>query len=255
MSEESMHARVALVTGGSRGIGAATSKLLASRGASVAVNYKTNADDAEDVVAAICSAGGKAASVQGDVCDSASVEHLVAQVKEKLGPVDILVHNALIPYAGKSFEEISWEELGSKSNLELQAAFYLTKAVVPGMRERKFGRIVYLSTGLARRPRNGMIALGTAKAALSGFARFVAQEYGPDGITVNVVAPGPVDTTQFVAIMGPFGEQRERIINETPLRRFALPDDVARVIASFVGEDGAYVTGSFMAVNGGYTMD
>jgi 3-oxoacyl-[acyl-carrier protein] reductase len=255
MSESHPRARVALVTGGSRGIGAAISKLLASRGNRVGVNYKSNADDADAVVAAIRSAGGEAVSVPGDVCDPASVRQLVAAVEQKLGPIDILVHNALIPYVGKSFEEISWEELGGKNNLELQAAFHLTKAVTPGMRERQFGRIVYLSTGLVRRPRKGMVALGTSKAGLSAFARFVAQEYGPDGITVNVVAPGPVDGTKYVAIMGPFGEQRERLIKETPLRRFALPEDVARVIAFFVGEDGAYVTGSFMAVNGGYTMD
>lgn len=255
MVEELAQGRVALVTGGSRGIGAATSHLLAARGHQVAVNYRSNSADADAVVESIRAAGGRAASVQGDVCDPDDVARIVAESEEKLGPVDVLVHNALIPYVGKSFEDISWDELGEKNNLELQAAFHLTKAVSPGMRERGFGRIVFVSTALARKPRQKMIALGTAKAGLSGFARFVAQEYGQYGITVNVVAPGPVDTTEIVTIMGPFGEQRERIINETPMRRLALPDDVARVIGFFVGEDGSYVTGTFMTVNGGYTMD
>src|SRR5207302_11009503 len=107
----------------------------------------------------------------------------------------VLVHNALIPFAVTSFADITWEQLGGKVNAELHAAFMLTKSVVPSMISHQYGRLVYLSTGLSRRPREGMTALGTAKAALDQFARFVALELAPHGITANLVAPATVRGT------------------------------------------------------------
>src|SRR3954452_18499330 len=183
--------RVALITGASRGIGAAVARLLASRGMRVVVNYRSSPDKADDVVAPIGSTGGRAMAVQADVRDGDAVLGMVEQARAAMGEVEVLVHSALIPYAIKSFEEISVDELGGKVEQEMRAAFLITKAVVPGMTAGGYGRIVYLDTVLSRRPREGMIALGTSKAALSQFARYVAQELGPRGITVNVVAPGP----------------------------------------------------------------
>jgi 3-oxoacyl-[acyl-carrier protein] reductase len=246
--------RVALITGASRGIGAAVARLLASRGMRVAVNYRSSRDEADDVVTSIRSAGGLAMAVQADVRDESAVLGMVDQVRAAMGEVEVLVHNALIPYAIKSFDEISWDELGGKLEQEMRAAFLITKAVVPGMAEHGYGRIVYLDTVLSRRPREGMIALGTSKAALNQFARYVAQEMGPRGVTVNLVAPGPVDeTTMAAAALDE--EQKRRQAAQTALGRIASPDDVARAVAFYAGEDSGFITGSTAPVNGGLAMD
>jgi len=246
--------RVALITGASRGIGAAVAQLLASRGMRVVVNYRSSGDEADQVVESIRSAGGQAIAVRADVRDGSAVLGMVDEVRAALGEVEVLVHNALIPFAVKSFDEISWDELGGKLEQEMRAAFGVTKAVVPGMTARGYGRIVYLSAGLARRPREGMIALGTSKAALGQFARYVAQEMGPRGITVNVVAPGTVEGTAIVARV--FDQQRkQRKAAQSPLGRIASIDDVARVIAFYAGDDSAFITGTTAPVDGGADLD
>lgn len=246
--------RIALITGASRGIGAAVARLLADRGMRVVVNYRSSRDEADEVVAAIKSAGGQAMAVRADVRDESAVSAMVEQVRGAMGEVEALVHNALIPYAIKSFDEISWDELGGKLEQEMRAAFLVTKAVVPGMTTRGYGRIVYLGTVLSRRPRAGMIALGTAKAALSQFARYVAQEMGPRGITVNVVAPGPVAET--VITTGALDQETQRRqAAMTALGRIATPDDVARAVAFYAGDDSGFITGATAPVNGGLAMD
>ena len=125
---------------------------------------------------------------------------MIEQVQAAWGGIDVLVHNALTPYVIKSFQDMTWEELGGKLDDEMRAAFAVTKAVLPAMTEQGWGRIIYLGTGLSRQPREGMIALGTAKAALAQFARYLAQELGPRGITVNVVEPGPVEDTHMAEL-------------------------------------------------------
>ncbi|MET7395151.1 SDR family oxidoreductase [Dactylosporangium sp. NPDC005572] len=244
--------RVALITGASRGIGAAVARSLASQGMQVVVNYHSSRDKADDVVASIRSAGGRAMAVQADVRDGDAVLGMVEQVRAAMGEVEVLIHNALIPYAVKSFEEISVDELAGKVEQEVRAAFLVTKAVVPGMISRGYGRIVYLGAVLSRRPNAGMIALGTAKAALSSFARFVAQELGPRGITVNVVAPGPVSGLLHAALDQ---EQQQRMAAQTALGRIASPDDVARAVTFYAGDDSGFITGTTAPVNGGLTMD
>jgi 3-oxoacyl-[acyl-carrier protein] reductase len=246
--------RVALVTGASRGIGAAIARLLASRGMQVAVNYRSSHDEADEVVASIGSAGGRAMAVRADVRDGPAVLGMVEQVRAAMGEVEVLVHNALIPYAIKSFDEISWDELGGKLEQEMQAAFVMTKAVVPGMTKNGYGRIIYMGTVLSRRPREGMIALGTSKAALGSFARYVAEELGPRGITVNVVAPGPVAETN-VEQSALDQEQRQRQAEQTALGRIASPEDVARAVAIYASDDSEFITGTTAPVNGGLAMD
>lgn len=250
---DSAATRVALITGASRGIGAATARLLAARGMRVVVNYRSSAAEADDVVGAIRTTGGQAMAVRADVRDHAAVSAMTAEIAAAWGGVDVLIHNALIPYAIKSFAEITWEELGGKIDQEMRAAFEVTRSVLPAMIERRYGRIVYLGTGLSQRPRAGMIALGTAKAALTQFARFIAQEVGVDGITVNVVAPGPVDETSMADVLGQAHKQRQAAA--TVLGRMATPDDVARVVAFYAGDDSAFVTGISAPVNGGLAMD
>ena len=244
--------RVALVTGASSGIGAATARLLADRGMRVVVNYLHSGQAAERVVAGIEAAGGKAMAVQADVRDAGAVDALIERVHGAWGGVDVLVHNALTPYAIKSFQDMTWDELGGKLDDEIRAAFVVTKAVLPTMTERGRGRLIYLGTGLSRQPRAGMIALGTAKAALTQFARYLAQELGPRGITVNVVEPGPVAETKISQVLD--DEQRQRQVAATPLGRLALPHDVAEVVAFFASADNAFMTGTTAAVNGGMSM-
>ncbi|MFE4416188.1 SDR family NAD(P)-dependent oxidoreductase [Streptomyces sp. NPDC056821] len=244
--------RVALITGASRGIGASVARLLASRGMRVAVNYRSSRDEAQDVVASIRSAGGRAMAVQADARDESAVLGMAEQVRAAMGEVEVLVHSALTPYAIKSFDEISWDELGGKLEQEMRAAFLMTKAVVPGMTTRGYGRIVYLGAVLSRRPQDGMIALGTSKAALSSFARYVAQELGPRGITVNVVAPGPVASLLHADLDQ---EQQQRQAAQTVLGRLASPDDVARAVAFYAGDDSGFITGTTAPVNGGLVMN
>ncbi len=174
-------ARVAIITGASRGIGAATALVLAKHGCRVVVNYRASAPEAEEVVAAIAAAGGEAVAIKADVTVPSDVTAMVDEVERRWGGTDVLVHNALIPFAITSFAKLSWEQLGGKLDSELRAAFLVTKAVVPGMISRGYGRLVYLTTGLSRRPRDGMIALGTAKAALDQFVRYVALELARTG--------------------------------------------------------------------------
>jgi 3-oxoacyl-[acyl-carrier protein] reductase len=254
MANVQQDGRVALITGASRGIGAAVARLLASRGMRVVINYRSSQGEADDLVESIKSAGGQAMAAQADVRDEAAVFGMVEQVRAAMGDVEVLVHNALIPYAIKSFDEISWDELGGKLDQEMHAAFIATKAVLPGMTASGYGRIVYMGTELSRQPRAGMIALGTSKAAMGSFARYVAEELGPRGITVNVVAPGPVAGTA-VDKAALDEEQMRRQADETALGRVASPDDVARAVAFYAGDDSAFITGTTAPVNGGMAMD
>jgi 3-oxoacyl-[acyl-carrier protein] reductase len=244
--------RVALVAGGSRGIGAATSRLLASRGMRVVVNYGSSDADAAAVVEAIHAAGGEAMAIRADVCIPDEVDGLMETVNAEWGTVDVLVNTVLIPYAIKPFQDISWAEFGGKLQDEMLAAFTLTRAVTPGMIDKGYGRIVHLATNLARNPREGMIALGASKAALVTFARYVAQELGPHGITVNLVSPGMVDTQIATTVAEPV---RDRIIAATPLGRIAQPEDVARVIGFYADDASGFMTGTYAPVNGGLAMD
>ncbi|MEV4125713.1 SDR family oxidoreductase [Nocardia sp. NPDC049707] len=244
--------RVALVTGSSSGIGAATARLLATRGLRVVVNYLHSAAAADEVVADIEAAGGQAMAVPADVREAAAVDTLIERVRAAWGDVDILVHNALTPYAIKPFQEMTWAELGGKLDDEMRAAFVVTKAVLPAMTDQGWGRLIYLGTGLSRRPRAGMIALGTAKAALTQFARYLAQELGPAGVTVNVVEPGPVAETRMSQVLDE--ELTRRQVAATPLGRLALPADVASAVAFYAGEESSFMTGTTAAVNGGMAM-
>ena len=245
--------RVALVTGASRGIGAATASLLAEHGYRVVVNYRASAPQAEEVVATITAAGGEAVAIKADVTEPNDVTTMVDEINKRWGRTDVLVHNALTPFAITSFADLTWEQLGGKLESELRAAYLVTKAVVPGMISRGYGRLIYLSTGLSRRAREGMINLGTAKAALDQFVRYVAMELAPHGITANLVAPATVEgttvTRQFTA------EQLRELAEKAPMRRLVHPEDVAKTIAFLASEDSGFTIGHYLPVNGGLAMD
>lgn len=246
-------ARVALITGASQGIGAATALVLAEHGFRVIVNYLASASQAEKVVATVAAAGGEAIAIKADVTVPKDVTAMVNEINQRWGGTDVFVHSASTPFAITTFTELSWEQLGSKLDSELRAAFLTTKAVVPGMVSRGYGRLIYLSTGLSRRPRDGMITLGTAKGALDQFVRYVALELAPHGITANLVAPATVEGTR---VTGQFTAERMReFAAATPMRRLVRPDDVARAVAFLASEDSGCTTGHYLPVNGGLAMD
>lgn len=245
--------KVALVAGGGRGIGAATATLVAARGAQVIVNYLQDAAAAERVVAQIHAQGGQALAVQADVRDQQQAERLVQAARNAYGRLDILVNSTAASGVIKPFAQMTWNEFDAGITRELQAAFVLTKAVVPTMEQQRYGRIVYLASGLARAPSlGGAISIGTAKAGLVAFAKYIAKEYGPAGITANVVSPGMVETDLSTRIPV---EQRQRLAAITPLGRIAQPEDIARVIAFFASDDSGFMTGTYAPVNGGLAMD
>jgi 3-oxoacyl-[acyl-carrier protein] reductase len=245
--------RVALITGASRGIGAATARCLATRGFRVVVNYRSSVEQADEVVRSVTAAGGEALAIQADVTEADDVAAMVGETAERWGGVDVMVHNALIPFKVTSFADLTWEQLGGKLDRELHAAYLITKAVVPGMISRAYGRLVYLSTGLSRRPREGMITLGTAKAALDQFVRYIALELAPHGITANLVAPATVDETK---VTGQLTTDQTRQLGATnPMGRLVRPDEVAHTVAFLASEDSGFTTGHYLPVNGGLSMD
>ncbi len=249
----SLQQRVALVTGGGRGIGAATARLLAARGNRVVINYVRNEAAAEGVVAEIREAGGEALALRADVGDPVQVASLVSQVVSAYGRLDILVSNAPASATLKPLQHLSWEEFFHPVEQELRAAFELTRAVAPSMIQQGYGRIVYTASGLAKQPgMPGSSGIGTAKAALVTFAKYVAQELGPHGIIANTIAPGMVETELSGAMPA---EAKQRMAAMTPLRRVAQPEDIAQLIVYLASEENSFVTGIYTPVNGGMMME
>ncbi|TDF93825.1 SDR family NAD(P)-dependent oxidoreductase [Paenibacillus piri] len=244
-------AKVALITGAGRGIGAATAKELAASGIKVAVNYLSGQESAERVVSDILRQGGEAVKVQGDVCEADQVARITDEIVDRWGQIDIMVSNAHIPFAVKPFLDLTWPELSQKLNREIQAAYNLSQAILPIMKQNGYGRIVYVASGVAKNPGIGFMAHGTAKAALVQFAKFIAQEFGEFGITANVISPGAVQTE---ASRAQLEKMSAAIVAATPVRRIAQPEDIAKAIALYASEQSGFITGSYVPVNGGKDM-
>jgi 3-oxoacyl-[acyl-carrier protein] reductase len=243
--------KVAIVTGASRGIGAAAATLLAAHGAKVAVNYHMSRERAEQVLAEIRLRGGEGIAVRADVTDRGQVESLVRETQEQLGPVDILVNNAAISFPVVPFAEYRWEDFERKVVQEMAACFHPCQAVVPGMVRRGHGVIVNVSSSLSRSPGPGYSSHSAAKSALDAFSKSLALELGPAGIRVNVVAPGLTDTdaTAFVP-----KQVREMIAQHTPLRRIGRPEDVAGAVLLCCVDWSRFVSGAYLPVSGGALM-
>ena len=249
--------RVALVTGASRGIGAAIARALGAHGASVAVNYLRSAAAAEAVVRDVEDLGGRAAAFGADVTDPAAVQAMVAAVSERLGPVDVLVTSALSSYsfdplARRTAWDVPWEDYQDQLTGSLGGAYHACRAAVPGMRARGSGRIITIASDLVERPGVAYHDYTTAKAALVGFSRNLAADLAPFGITVNCVAPGLVHPTDSSAAAT--DEQRDELEAATPLRRLAAPDDVAGAVLFYASRWSDMVTGSCLFVDGGLVM-
>src|SRR5271168_4013594 len=245
--------RVAVITGASRGIGAAAAVVLAAKRFRVVVNYRSSTEEADEVVAAVKAAGGEALAIRADVTDPDQVASMFSETERRWGRVDVLVHNALMPYDVVSFADLTWEQLGGKLDRELHAAFLLTKAVVPAMTSRGYGRLLYLTAEPSRHPRNGMINLGVSKAAMNQFVRYIALELAPHGITANLVAPATVQGTSMNQKLTP--EQLRSLGAAAPMGRLVKPDEVAKTLAFLASEDSGFTTGHYFPLDGGLTMD
>jgi 3-oxoacyl-[acyl-carrier protein] reductase len=240
MTGQDLGGHVALVTGGSRGIGAAIAVALADAGAAVAVNYRKRAEDADAVVSAIAARGGRAIAVAADVSQAAAVTRMIEQVASGLGPIDILVNNAGIAIV-RSVDELNEDDFDRTIMVNLKSAFLCTQAVLPAMRARNWGRIVNITTGAA----HGAGAIGphynASKAGMEGLTRGYAARLVKEGITVNSVAPSLIETD----MMG----GRTDLARNIPLGRMGRPAEVAQAVTMVLGND--YMTGQTIVLNGG----
>lgn len=224
--------RVALVTGGSRGIGRAIAISLAEAGAAVVVNYLSKTVEAQAVVGAILGQGGRAISVGADVYQAAAVKGMVAGVERELGPVDILINNAGIAI-NRPVDELTEDDFDRTMAVNLKSVFLCTQAVLPGMRKRRWGRIVNISSGAARGAGGVGPHYNASKAGMEGMTRGYAARLVKDGITVNAVAPSLIQTD----MVGAVASSASRI----PLGRFGKPEECALIVMMMIENE--YMTG------------
>ncbi|MEV8637665.1 3-oxoacyl-ACP reductase family protein [Streptosporangium sp. NPDC051023] len=246
MNNNDLDGKVALVTGGSRGIGAAVAVRLAEDGADVAFTYQRNTDRADEVVERIKGIGRRVLAVQADSADPAAVSAAVDRVAAELGRLDILVNNAGVYLTGPA-EELGLEEFESTIAVNVRAPFLASRAAIGHMTDG--GRIVNIGSNVAGRvPFPGLALYSMSKTALIGLTKGLARELGPRGITVNIVNPGATDTDLNPAD-GPYADT---IRGFTALGRYSEPSEIAAAVAYLSGDDGRYVTGATIDVDGGF---
>src|SRR5262245_12815204 len=244
MTTPEMRDHVALVTGGSRGIGAAIVHALAGAGAAVAINYREQADTANALAKAICDAGGRAIAVQADVSRGDAVARMFERTVKELGPVDILINNAGIALT-RNVDNLTEADFDTTIAVNLKAVFLCMQAALPAMRQKRWGRIVNISSGAAR----GAGAIGphynASKAAVEGLTRGYAARLVKEGITVNAVAPSLIETDMM--------KGAKELMARIPLGRFGTPDEVAQAVMLLIANE--YMTGQTIAMSGGMSFN
>jgi 3-oxoacyl-[acyl-carrier protein] reductase len=249
--------KVVLVTGASRGIGAAISRAFAKEGAFVIVNYLQNEEMAEKVASECIELGGDGWAVQGDVTSEAAVNGMIEQVALEAGKIDVVVNNAF-----KSFQfdpenrklawELKWDDYQAQIDGAVRSTHYMCQAVIPIMKKQSQGSIINMISNLVERPIVPYHEYNTAKTALLGYSRNLAAEVGAFGIRVNCVAPGlvyPTDASRTTK-----EELKEIIIAQTPLKRIATPDDIAGPVMFLASDWSRFMTGQTLYVDGGFVM-
>jgi 3-oxoacyl-[acyl-carrier protein] reductase len=244
MTTATLRGHVALVTGGSRGIGAAIVRMLADKGAAVAINYRERAGEANALVKEITAAGGKAMAIGADVSQGPAVAELVRRATAELGAIDILVNNAGIAIT-RGVDDLTEDDFDRTIAVNLKSVFLCTQAALPAMRAKQWGRIVNISSGAAR----GAGAIGphynASKAGLEGLTRGYAARLVKEGITVNAVAPSLIETDMM--------KGQPNLVSRIPLGRFGTADEVAQAVIMLIGN--AYMTGQTVAMSGGMAFN
>ena len=240
--------RVALVTGSSRGLGAAIARRLARDGLAVAVNGRDGDAQIQEVARSIGADSGTAGAFAADVTDERDVTRLVAAISRSLGAVEVLVLNATGPQPEAPLSEVAWEDHLAQLDFFVKSPVLLGRAVLPGMRARRSGRIIQLDPEVADRPPPGRSAYATAKSAQIGLTRSWARELAPLGITVNTVAPGFIPVERHAHVTG---EVRNSYLASVPAGRMGTPEDIAHAVSFLASPGAGFITGQRIVVDGG----
>jgi 3-oxoacyl-[acyl-carrier protein] reductase len=244
-----LEGKVALVTGGSRGIGKHICGILAELGAKVIVNYANNKVPAEETIKWITSLGGQAVAIKADVTNEEDVHRLMEDIQRTYGgTVDILVNNATGPQPELSIEECDWQDYLDQLEFFVKAPLLLTKAILPGMKEKKEGRIIIISSEVVQLGNPHFSNYVTAKSAQLGMTRSWANELGPHGITVNLINPG------FIPVERHEGIDPSDYQKKVPLGKMGEPKDIGHAVAFLASDAARFITGQSLSVNGGNTF-
>lgn len=244
-----LEGKVALITGASRGIGAACALVMSREGADVAINYKESQHLANDVAEQVRSLGRRALVIQADVSDSEQVTRMVDQVLAEWGHIDILVNNAGRHFHHK-LEELTLEKWYTGIDTNLTSQVLCSQAVVPSMRKQKWGRIINLSALSAQRGSvSGDVSYGCSKAGSLGLTRSLFRSLARDGITINAICPGPIWTDMLKSGFTP--ERLDQFVQNVPMHRMGKPEEIAEVVSFLASDRAAYITGQTISVNGG----
>jgi 3-oxoacyl-[acyl-carrier protein] reductase len=244
--------RVALVTGASRGLGEAIAVSLGSCGAKVAVNYFASPEKAERVVEQVKKAGGQAQAFKADVRDENEVSKLITDVHKSFGPVDILVPNATGPQPFVKLEQLTWRTCLDQLEFFVKSPMLLAKAVVPGMKQRKWGRIIQIGSEVLEKGVPEFSNYVSAKGAQLGLTRSWAMELATHGITVNIVSPGWIPTERH---KDDSEDAKRAYAAGVPMRRMGVPEDIGTAVAFLASEEANFITGQKLSVNGGNSLE
>jgi 3-oxoacyl-[acyl-carrier protein] reductase len=245
-----LQGKVAIVTGGSRGIGRGIAAAFAREGAEVAIVYRGSQEAADSLVQEVTQAGGTARAYQADVADNGSVEACVKKVEEDLGPIDILVNNAGVIHDDLfvRLEPADWNKV---IQTNLGGTYNFCHAIAFGMMRRRTGRIINISSVAADHANPGQANYAASKGAINSLTRALAVELAKRGVTVNAIAPGFIETDMSAAVRNKAGDAIKDFI---PMKRIGTPDDIARVAVFLAGPDSSYITGQIITVDGGLSL-